>query len=359
MKSGKWFLFGALLLAARMCGAGVTSNFVAKLEPVAPFPALRAAAQAKGVPLEGIDPPAREDALCEGDAFTALVTLHEKGRRRTQWLIHFQATNDSKEASSEQPKSLVLYTSTGRKFEFAGSPASLRVRTIGPFAEPKAKRSQPACNDKSALVAVNKDFLSLGFDQGAAAVMRWGRRGRQKGGTNFMDSFSFAGQPFDSPRIDRGRQLADQLQVTPEEERSVVGWIPALGCYFSTAGQTPNLKNIMLKVLNMPSLWSFVRNRGVKVLIAIAHDDVSQFSPAGWGLPSHAPVYALPAMLTINGHHALAMTLIVTAPRPPLLACGGIVGLLAEDPEDAENYLTLRVISAHGGSGVSEKNRQN
>jgi hypothetical protein len=29
-----------------------------------------------------------------------------------------------------------------------------------------------------------------------------------------------------------------------------------------------------------------------------------------------------------------------------MLACGGIVGLLAENPADKENYLTLRVVSA-------------
>jgi hypothetical protein len=358
VKVERWFLFGAVLLAARLCGAGTASNYVAKLEPTEPFPALRAAAQAKGVPLEGIDAPARGDALCGGDSFTALVTLHEKGRRCTQWIIYFQATNGAKEASSEKRDPMVLYTSTGRKFEFAGSPASMGVRTIGPFAEPKSRRSQPACIDKSARVSVNKDFLSLGFDRGAAAVIRWGQCGRPKSGTNFMDSFSFSPKPFDSPRIDHARQLAEQFQVTPEEERSVAGWIPALGCYFNTAGQTPNLKSIMRKVLNLPSLWSFIRNGGVKVGINIEHDDVRLFSPAGWGMPSDGPVYALPAMLTINGHHALALTLIVTAPRPPLLACGGIIGLLAENPEDAENYMTLRVISAHGGSGTAEKNQQ-
>jgi hypothetical protein len=59
----------------------------------------------------------------------------------------------------------------------------------------------------------------------------------------------------------------------------------------------------------------------------------------------------LPTTLSIHDHEALALTMIVAPPRPPLLACGGIIGLLAENPEDAENYMTIRIISAHGGSG--------
>lgn len=350
LKLGKWVLLGVVLLAARLCDAGGASNFVAKLEPVAPFPAVRAVAKADEIPLEGIDPPGRADVLCPGDSVTALITLHEKGRRRTQWLVYFQATNDSKEASAEQSDPMVMYTSTGRKFEFAESPASIRVRTIGPFTEPNSKRSPPAFNDKSARVSVNKAFLSLGLDGGAAAIIRWARAG-QKAGTNFISCFSFAPKPFASSEIEHNQKLAARLQVTPDEERSVVGWIPALMCYFSTVEQTPNLKTILLKVLNMPSLWSFIRNRGMNVFMGIDHDDVSPFSPVGWGLPSSSPVYALPTTLSINDHEALALTMIVAPPRPPLLACGGIIGLLAENPEDAENYMTIRIISAHGGSG--------
>lgn len=249
-----------------------------------------------------------------------------------------------------------MYTSTGHKFEFDRSSASIRVRTLGPFVPSVSKRSPPAFNDKSAVVSVNQDFLSLGFDRGAAAMIRWGEAGRQNNQTNFMDSFSFSPTPFDHPKIDHARTIAAQLGVTTEEERSVVGWIPALSSYFSTVAQTPNLKGIMLKVLNLPSIWSFVRRRGVTAFIGISHDDVKTFSAAGWGLPSDSAVYALPGILSLNDHEALALTLIVTAPRPPLLVCGGIVGLLAENPDDAENYLTMRIISARGNSAAPDKN---
>jgi hypothetical protein len=354
LKTGRWILFGAVLLAARFCEAGGASNSIAKMDSVPPFPALRAAANANGIPLEGIDPPACGEALGSGDSVTALITLHEKGRRRTQWLIYFQVTDSPKETFSEKHDPMIMYTSTGNKFAFARSPANIRVQTIGPFAESNSKGRHPAFNEKSAQVSVNKDFLSLGFDLGAAAVLRWASLARQKDGADFRKSFEFGPAPFDGSRITRDKKLAAQMQVTPEEEHSVVGWIPALSCYFSTVRQTPNLKGIMLKVLDMPSLWSIVRNGGITAGIGISYEDVRQCSPAGWGLPSGSPVYALPAFLSINDREALNLTMVVATPRPPLLACGGIIGLLAENPEDAENYLTLRIISAHCGAGATE-----
>jgi hypothetical protein len=92
-----------------------------------------------------------------------------------------------------------------------------------------------------------------------------------------------------------------------------------------------------------------VRNHGVKASFDIDHNAVAVLTTAGWGLPADPPVYALPATLTINNHPALKLTLLVTAPRPPLLVCGGIVGFLAENPAEAETYLTLRIVSAHYG----------
>jgi hypothetical protein len=85
------FLLSAALLAARLCDAEQATNFVARLKPVPPFPAMQAAAKAKGIPLEVIDHPAGTNALSPGDSVTTLVTLHEKGHRITQWLIFFRS----------------------------------------------------------------------------------------------------------------------------------------------------------------------------------------------------------------------------------------------------------------------------
>jgi hypothetical protein len=307
---------------------------------------LRAAAQDGGIPCEGIDPPGNSSELAAGDSVTALVTLHEKGGRRTQWLIYFQATNGPIGASDDLPGAMTLYTSTGNKFDFTATPARLNVRTLGPFAEPGGKRRSTAFDDKKAGVAVNKDFLSLGFDAGAAAALRWTEASRQNGGSNFMDSFSISFEPYKGPDLSENVKLAVRLHVTTNEERSVVGWVPALGGYFNAVQQTPNLKPILMRVLKFPSLWSVIRHAGVTVSIKIDADDASRVSSDGWGLANGEPIYALPEIFAINGRPGLNLTMVVAAPRPPLLACGGIIGLLAENPAEPENYLTLRIISA-------------
>lgn len=346
-----WALTGALLLAAHFCEADTAPDFPAKLEPVAPFDALRAAATAGGIPLENIDPPVSGSAVSPGDCMTALLTLHKKGRLPMQWLVCFQATNGAKQVAREETSPMVMYTSTGNKFEFARSLVGLRVRTIGPFAGPEVPH-QPVFQDKCALLSVNKDYLSIGFDRGAAAAFRWDNFNPKQDADDFMRSFSFGHAPFGSSQVDYDRKLAARLSVTPEEERSVVGWIPALTSYFDTVQQTPNLRSILMEVMDKPSFWSVVRNLGVTASMGLSYDNVGPLSPAVQGFPSSTPIYSLSAVVNINDRQALNLTMIAAAPRPPLLICGGIVGLLAENPEDADNYLTVRVVSAHCGSGA-------
>ena len=347
MKSGKWFLFLAVVLAVRCCHAGST-NLLAKLDPVPPFPAVSAAAEAHGLSLTGFAAPTNGRTLAPGDSVTGLITLHEKNRRLTQWLISFQAVTNRPPPPAKPRDPMVLYSSTGHRYEFAPSPIGIRVRLLGPFAEPdphRRKASDPG--DASAQVFVSQSFLSLGLDGGAAAIYRWGQAARQEGGTNFVETFDVSGKPYASSRTNHDAALAASWHVTPEEERALVCWDPALDAYFSAVGETPNLDHILLKVVSLPSVWSFVKNMGVKVSFGFDNDNIGPLPLANWRVPGDAPVYSLPSLLTINKHPSLAVTFLVTAPQPPLLVCGGVLGFLAENPEVEENYLTLRMISAH------------
>ena len=70
--------------------------------------------------------------------------------------------------------------------------------------------------------------------------------------------------------------------------------------------------------------------------------------------------YYFPWLVRLNGEPALNITLIASSPRPPLLICGGVVGLLAEKIGDEETYMTLRVVSAQRkrqNNWFSESNR--
>ena len=353
---GRLLLIGAFLLMAGYSQAQTSTNLIAKLEPVPPFATTCAAAKTAGIPVTGIDPAAPGGALTPGDSVTGLITLHERKRHPTQWLVYFEVITNAVAAPAKPAHPMVVYTSTGNRFEFPKSKARMRVRTLGPFQEPNTRRRSTAFgNDVSDPLSVNPDFLGIGLDRGAAAVLRWNQASAQHGGTNYMDLFKSGGKPFGSSRTNQDRLVAAHWQVTPEEERAVIGWAPALNSYFDTVQETPDLQGILWKVVDLPSLWSFIRNRGVKVNLWLWHEDVGRYSPADWGLPSPAPAYSLPLTLLINQHKTLVLTMIVTAPRPPLLTCGGIIGFLAENPADNENYLTLRIISAHCQSGLAEK----
>ena len=45
--------------------------------------------------------------------------------------------------------------------------------------------------------------------------------------------------------------------------------------------------------------------------------------------------------VSFNRQPALEVTLMVSDPRPPFLACGGIIGFVAQNPNDAEKDVTL------------------
>ncbi len=99
--------------------------------------------------------------------------------------------------------------------------------------------------------------------------------------------------------------------------------------------------------MDFPSLWSIVKHGGINAGIWFDLDNVHPVTlPSQWNLPTNAPVYTLPMSINLNGQPAIKSTLLITSPRPPLLACGGIIGFIAENPTDSQNYMTLRVVSA-------------
>lgn len=341
------------LLLACLSASGQDSNLLSKLEPVPLFPELRTAATADAIPVAGIVPAAPTSELSPGDSLTALITLHQKGNRRTEWLVYFQVIALTNDSSAKPPKPEVLYNSVGDKFEFADSPVTFRIRTLGPFMEAASfsaagqmrvvgenRSGKPMVKDNTASASVNGTFLSLGLDQGAAVIHRL----TLAHDTNF--NYWVTDQPPSDKEMKKNQKLAAAFNLTPEEKRALAGWFPALMSYFTAVGETPDLDTIMWKVVSLPSVWSIVRHVGVTAWIGMDFDNVNPFNlPANWGLPDGSRVFTLPILLELNQQPALSATLFVTDPRPSLLACGGIVGFLARNPNDDENYLTLRVIS--------------
>ena len=342
-------LLGVLLFSLTATGlwaAEPASELLAKLAPVPPCQSLAVAAQANKIALEGIDSATDPNVLNPGDSFAALVTLCEKGARRTQWLLYLQAEGPAtNEPSGKAPAPMVLYSSCGNKFEFASSPVLVRLRTLGPFAEPDAKRKMPKAKDLSARFALDQGFLSLGLDRGAAAILRMKQTGTK-------GNVWFGPKPFGDAEVSKARNLAAAVRLTAEEERALGASVPALLSYFNVVQETQGLEDILLRVVDLPSFWSILWQRGVTANLRFETERLCPADSGLWRVPSRPPAFYFPLGLDLNRHHALDVTMVVTSPRPPLLACGGVIAFLAEKPGDKETYLTLRIISARrSGAG--------
>ena len=330
------------VLGTRLNGQEAARDFVARLAPVSPFPALVTAAEASNIPLDRIDPRTETETINPGDSFTALVTLCKKGSPRTQWLLYLRAEAADPQAQATNSKeTMVIYNTLGNKLEFVSSPTIAVLCTLGPFAESQGKVRPPKTTEKNARFALDKGWLGLGLDQAAEVFLRL-KESKVKG------PIASGTVPFSDAQIIAGRKLASALKLTTEEERACAGTYPALLSYFRTAQQTPGLNNILEKIVDRPSVWSLTRNLGVKTIgFSWQLERLAPADGPSWGLPTGQPVYYCPMVLVLNSHPALNLTLVVTAPHPPLLTCAGVIGVLAEKPDDKDTYLTLRIVSAH------------
>jgi hypothetical protein len=316
-----------------------------KLAPAVPYPALVAAARLNHIPLQPIEPSTNADKLVPGDTVSALVTLHQKGVLSQQWLFYLETVAPGPNDKLDQPrKASVFYCSTGEKMEFSSSAAWVTLRLLGPYADAVQGKKPPKPRDEQVRLALDQDYLALGLDQMVAAICRV--RAAAKGTDLTNASFSMGSAPFPASTIAKGKVMAERLHLSYREQRAICGATPATLSYFNLVQATPRLKDILIEVLEKPSLWSLLGHLGVKANIRLLSEHIGLADQMTWDLPEHPPVYHLPLQVDLNDHPALRLTMVVTAPHPPLLACGGIIGMLAERPSEKETYLTLRILSA-------------
>jgi hypothetical protein len=329
------------------------------LEPVFPFPSVIAAAKDAGILCEGVDEPESGSSLFPGDSVTALLTLHEKGHRYLQWLVYLQAKAETKKGGQQDEEPMVLYTSTGNKYEYASSQANLRAHVLGPFPGPGSRSKDIERQDRSVEISANEGFLSLGMEKGAAAAWRLDSICREKKITNFDFDCDF--KPFDAARCDSNRLEAAACGITAEDERAIVALVPSVISYFETVEQTTNLQAFVDRVVATPSILSIAKSVVLHHgMTAIAKGDIKNVAPVSlpksWGLASGLPVYSVPWTVTLNAKLAVVVQLIVTKPVSPFLVCGGIIGFSATNPEHPENYVTARVVSARRSPRLTESN---
>jgi hypothetical protein len=327
------------LVATRAQAAEVTPSFVAKLVPEPPGLAVIATARTNQIPLDAFTNPTPGTKLVPGDSITALVTMHDRKASRLQWLIYVQIVASTNLSPAKTNEPLTLYSSRGTRFQFASSPVSASLRTLGPFRDTPGGRKAPKLKDHQEAFSLDESFLGLGLDKAAAALVRLR-------GTEIKGNLSFGSEAPPADKAAENRRLADAVGLSLAEERSLAGALPALISFFELVQHTEGLEEILYKIVDLPPLWSIVWHVGVRADIRFVSEEINPARIADWGLPGGPEAFYFPVALRLNNHPALKVTVVVTRPVPPLLACGGVLGFVAERPNDPDMYLTLRVISA-------------
>jgi hypothetical protein len=321
--------------------------------PTEPCEALASVARSHGIPLTEMNRFRDGTNVNAGDSITALVTLVEKSRQ-TQWLLYLKADGNTNggpakpvppAGATNKPSKMVMYSSTGRKMEFESTRVPVTLRTLGPYEISDRKRKlKPA--DKTAQLKLNEGYLALGLDKAAAAVMRLQNR-KPKG------IISFAPRPFSDKEIAETRKQTNSVRLLAEEERALAGSAPALESYFNIVQRTEGLSDILFKLIDLPSMWSIARNKGVTVNFRFLNHVKQREIVAG-----KISVYEMPITLELNGQPAMNFTMVLTSPRPPLLPCAGILGLVATRPGVKDTYLAVQVLSATHSNASAPTNSE-
>jgi hypothetical protein len=197
---------------------------------------------------------------------------------------------------------------------------ALEITTIGPF---EVGRQAPE-TERHARAFVSPEFLGLGLDAACRLSLRMHE------GTEAAPSGGPAAKP--------------PMPLSESDERTLFGTAPALAAFVQGIQATPALSEIFWAITKRPSAWTIVRHGGNLVFSVATTGEGGVVAAAGWPLLG-LPVYRMPLLLSFYQEPALRFTLFVTAPRPPLLATAGIVGIIAEPPRAEGKRLEIRLLA--------------
>jgi hypothetical protein len=278
-----------------------------------------------------------------GDSVTLLAQLVEAGRVR-QWAVAI-TQQELKPAQQElRSPRFTVHLSNGSRVTFADSSyARMSIQVLGPFL---SERSSARSKRITSEALINPEFLGLGLD-GTARL--WRRlineaRDERPAGRRQL-SLDISTRPFSSEKIAEHRARLTDLNITSEEERSYAGFLPAMMDFFQIARQTRGVRDIIFEVADLP-WWSLITRGG---RVTDTHFDIigpfHQLSPAEWGLSEAVSVFSMGLVLRLQGEPTLIGRLALTAPRPPLLNCAGILGIAATRPDGQGPRLMIRVMA--------------
>ncbi len=147
--------------------------------------------------------------------------------------------------------------------------------------------------------------------------------------------FTICASAVQAPRVDEDLSAADATAIFPV--------LYGLG---ETVKGTPNLKQLLGRIMPRPSLWSLVVTGGVVELKALPRlKRVTVEDRPLPALPAGATAYRLPIEVLINGEPGLTCVLTVVEPRPPLDLVGGVIAVDGARSSDPSRAFSVRVLA--------------
>lgn len=327
-------VLAALLVARAAAAEAVFPDH----ESFAPSPPILALATQAHVPVTGFVAPARGRVQpAPGDRCVVLVSLRD-GREVEQWLLDFQVgaltTDEAAEVAAVQNAGLTLYTSTGTKLDYGLQPVAMEVVVRGPLdvAEKRVARAVEQVTVKRARLVVNGEYLALGLDRAAATIVRLRSNDDGKVG------FGVSNTPPDPAAAAADRARLEAKGLTAADERAMAGAVPALMEFFRLASQTPALREILFKVVDVPWLALIKGLGSMNGAINLEGNGIRAVAEA-------SDRFIVPLRLALNGADALVAELEVRRPVAPASTLAGISAIYAGAPNGKGERLSIELLA--------------
>lgn len=314
----------------------------------APIPALLEAAAKAGLPIERFDRPRETRLAAVGDSVSFLISLR-RGADLQQWVLSLVAADlTEKEARLPPLKGFQAYSSTGVEFNFTGRRAAIELRLIGPMKPENTAKDAPKMLSRRVLV--NAEYLEFGFDSACDALIRIREEIAANGGTSKLN-YRMKPKPFSPEIIQASQAVVTQIGLTPDRERAVTGAALALPEFLNLIVKTPGLQDILKEVVDV-SWWSVLTGGGkARPKFKYLSQHMRRLPPGQ--SPNSIPQSVFPFLLMLNDKPAMACVLVVTEPRVPFAATGGVVAIQAGRPYDQEPQLTVRALATRFAAGTA------
>jgi hypothetical protein len=155
---------------------------------------------------------------------------------------------------------------------------------------------------------------------------------------------------FPSGAWEANRKTFASLGITSDDRRSFAGAAPALMQFMQIVQQIPDLKGILMEVLDKPSVIDFLRHgMDASIFFQIQGAGPSSGHDLFWKDPAVRPFGVSVFSVSVYEKPDLKVALYVTPPMPPLEVSAGILSVVAWSPSKKDKVVVVRILSSAPG----------